>query len=104
MATSPRSVASLLPPLTLFAFFVSAALSRVSVVVMNSAGRERKVLGRGQRLAGVSVAFVGYFSKEGLSLGQGWGQPLTVLSHGGLLAVLHAGAVAGAVVPDAFKV
>lgn len=103
MATSPRSVASLLPPLTLFAFFVSAALSRASVV-MNSAGRERKVLGRGQRLAGVSVAFVEYFSKEGLSPGQGWGQPLTVLSHGGLLAVLHAGAVAGAVVPDAFKV
>lgn len=103
MATSPRSVASLLPPLTLFAFFVSAALSRVSVVAMNSAG-ERKVLGRGQRLAGVSVAFVGYFSKERLSPGQGWGQPLTVLSHGGLLAVLHAGAVAGAVVPDAFKV
>lgn len=60
----PRSVGSLLPPLTLFAFFVSAALSGAAAVVMNSAGREGEALGWGhQRWAGISGAFVGSFCK-----------------------------------------
>lgn len=39
-----RSVGALLP-LTLFAFFVSAVLSTLAVVVMNSAQTERETLG-----------------------------------------------------------
>lgn len=104
-------MAFFLPPLTLFAFFISAALSGVAAVVMNSVGREKEMLGWGNSpWAGISAPFLGSFCKPipgTLCSGDGEQVPQsarTIPSNLSLLGIFHTGVIARTVLLHTFKV
>lgn len=103
-----RSVGALLP-LTLFAFFVSAALSTLAVVVMNSAHTERETLGCDVSVApGLSGSCRALLRALPRPEAGGSEQPAcqhrTVPSQLSLLALFHAGVIVCPILLHALEV